>query len=274
MPRGLVTPKRLLSLIACSLAANICSGSSPLAEREGMYIGVFGGGGRASPTDLQQRGAVFLNPPNRLPFLPVNAQGSTGTSSRDVAVGGAHLGYEWRLRDLDSNWSLTAAAELEGLYLGSYSPTAEMPVRPRFLGTQYVTFPLTAGVLLTNAVFNLRTPWSDKLRPYVGAGIGVAFVSVRGSDSQNPSEPGINHFNTDRDASDSALAFQFKAGLKSEIHRNLYLTLEYRYLHIDPTSYIFGSTNYPGVHLPTTSWHVDLDRQQYHLVTAGLQYKF
>src|SRR3546814_7909204 len=41
-----------------------------------------------------------------------------------------------------SKWGLKPAAELEGIYLGKHSPTGTMPVRPRFLGTQYVTIPM------------------------------------------------------------------------------------------------------------------------------------
>src|SRR5690606_7290349 len=119
-----------------------------------------------------------------------------------------------------------------------------------------------------------KTPYSDRIFPYLGVGAGVAFTSVKGSDSANPSEPGINHFNSDPDASDTAFAMQFKVGVKGEISKNLYLFTEYRYLSISSTSYTFGSTDYPGVHLPTASWQVGMGRQHYNFVVAGLQYKF
>jgi len=45
-------------------------------------------------------------------------------------------------------------------------------------------------------------------------------------------------------------------------------------LSIDATSYKFGSTDYPGLHLPTATWHVNMGRQKYNLFVAGLQYKF
>jgi len=190
-------------------------------------------------------------------------------------LGGAHLGYQWDRWNLgQSQWGIKPAVELEGMYIGKHSPMGEMPVRPRALGMQYVTVPLTAGVLLANAVFTFQTPYSDRIFPYVGAGAGVAFLSIKGSDSANPSEPGINHFNSDPDASASAFAVQLKAGFKAEVHKNLYLFTEYRYLSIDSTSYTFGSTVYPGVHQSTDDWRVKLGRQKYNLFVAGLQYRF
>lgn len=254
----------------------LAAGTSLAAETldtQGPYIGLFGGLGAATATSLQQKGAVILPETAPIPILPINAQGST-SSSTSVAVGGAHLGYEWKSLGLGANWGLKPAAEIEGIYIGKHSPTGEMPVRPRFLGMQYVTVPTTAGVFLANAVFTLQTPYSNKIFPYLGLGAGVAFVSIKGSDSANPSEPGINHFNSDPDASDTAFAMQLKAGIKGEIHKNVFLFAEYRYLMVDSTRYKFGATDYPGVHLPTRSWDVNMGRQKYNLFVAGLQYKF
>lgn len=252
----------------------LCWGGASLAhetpDRQGAYVGLFGGAGAATATSLQQKGAVLFERGH----LPINAQGSTG-SSTSVAVGGIQVGYEWSRWGVDrSRWSLKPAAELEAIYIGKHSPTGNMPIRPRFLGTQYVDIPMTAGVLLANAVFTVQTPYSNRIFPYVGVGAGVAFTSIKGSDSANPSEPGINHFNSDPDASDSSFAVQLKAGVKGEISKKLTLFAEYRYLSIDATSYTFGPTDYPGVHHPTRSWEVNLGRQQYNLFITGLQYKF
>lgn len=256
----------LIGLIAAhpSLAADA-------ANDQGPYIGVFGGLGTATATSLRQQGAVLINPPV---ILPIDAKGSTGSGSH-VSLGGAHLGYEWNRLDFgQSKWGIKPAAELEGIYIGKHSPTGVMPVKPQVLGTQYVTIPKTAGVFLANAVLTIQTPYSNKVFPYLGVGAGVAITSIKGSDSANPSEPGINHFNSDPDASSSSFAMQFKAGLKGEITKNLSMFAEYRYLSIDATNYTFGATDYPGVHLPTKSWDVNLGRQQYNLFVAGLQYKF
>lgn len=267
----MVISRYALAVLGLLLVAN-----TPLvakADTQGPYIGLFGGLGAATATSLQQKGAVILPETAPVPILPINAQGSTSNST-SVAMGGAHVGYEWSRLGLGTNWGLKPAAEIEGVYIGKHSPMGEMPVRPRFLGMQYVTVPTTAGVFLANAIFTLQTPYSNKIFPYVGLGVGMAFVSIKGSDSANPSEPGINHFNSDPDASDTAFAMQLKAGIKGEIHKNVYLFAEYRHLTINATHYTFGATDYPGVHLPTRSWDVNMGRQQYNLFVAGLQYKF
>lgn len=241
------------------------------ASDQAAYFGLFGGRGAVTATSLQQKGAILINESRS---LPVNATGSTG-SSTSLSLGGVQAGYEWTRQNLgDSRWGFKPAAELEGFYLGKHSPTGEMPIIPHALGTQFVNIPTTAGVFLVNAVLTVQTPYSGKIFPYLGVGAGVALVSIKGSDSTNPSEPGINHFNSDPDASDSAFAWQLKAGIKAEVSKNLYLFTEYRYLSINSTRYTFGSTDYPGVHLPTLPWHVNLGRQQYNLFVAGLQYRF
>lgn len=264
-------PKYLLSAVFCSIVAANPAAAADTTDGAGLYVGAFGGVGASIATSLQQRGAVHLN--ERF-SLPINAKGSTASSTR-VSLGGAHVGYEWERRRLgQSNWAVKPAVELEGLYIGKHSPTGEMPVRPHALGMQYVTVPSTVGLLLANAVFTFQTPYSERLLPYIGAGAGVAFVSIKGSDSANPSEPGINHFNSDPDASDSAFAVQLKAGVKAQVNKNLSLFTEYRYLSIDSTRYTFGATDYPGLHQPTAPWRVDMGRQHYNLFIAGLQYRF
>lgn len=270
--RTMRKPLALFAIVASAATVSVAQAQTT-PESEGMYAGVFGGVGAATATSLQQRGAVILPAGQPLSLLPINAQGST-SSSTSVALGGAQLGYEWSGLKLGSDWAMRPAAELEGIYIGKHSPTGEMPVMPRFLGMQYVTVPTTVGALMANAVFTFETPYSKSILPYIGVGAGVAHVSIKGADSANPSEPGINHFNSDPDASDTAFAVQFKAGLKGEITKRLTLFAEYRRLSINSTSYKFGATDYPGVHFPTHTWKVDMGRQNYNLFVAGLQYKF
>lgn len=255
----------------CTLGIAAAFHASAAAAQEGPYIGLFGGTGASIATSLQQRGAVHLNERQN---LPINARGSTG-SSTSVALGGLHLGYAWNPKSIgQAGWAVQPAVEIEGLHIGKHSPMGEMPVMPRALGTQYVTVPMTSNVLLANFVLNVPTPYSDKITPYLGAGAGVAFLSIKGADSFNPMEPGINHFNSDPDARDTAFAVQLKAGLKADISKNLSLFTEYRHLSIDASRYTFGATDYPGLHLPTAHWRVDLGRQKYNLFVAGLQYRF
>lgn len=262
--------KRILAvaLTATGLTAPV---QAQAEANSGAYAGIFGGAGASIGKSLRQRGAVHIN--DRF-SLPIDAQGSTG-SSKSLGLAGLQLGYEWDAwRPGSTNWGLRPAVELEGIYLGKHSPTGEMPVHPAALGTQYVTVPTKVGLLMANAVFSFETPYSSKVFPYVGAGAGVAWVSIKNSYSDNPMEPGINHFNSDPDASATAFAMQFKAGIRAQISKKLHVFTEYRYLTVAPTRYNFGATDYPGLHLPTADWRVDMGRQKYNLFVAGLQYRF
>lgn len=237
----------------------------------GLYLGAFGGLGTPHSTSLQQLGTVYL--PRPLPDLPIDAKGNT--DKPNLALGGLQLGYEWdAIRGSQSGWGFRPAAELEGLYLGKHTPKGTMPVDPAFLGTQYVTIPMKGYLLMANAVVTLETPYSRRFFPYAGIGVGAARLSISGSDSANPSEPGINHFNSGSSASDTAFAYQLRLGIKGQLSRQLSIFTEYRYLDIAGTRYEFGRTNYPGEHPPTDSWDVRLGGLNYDLLIVGLQYRF
>lgn len=85
----------------------------------------------------------------------VDAQGQTG--GEPVGVLGLQAGYEWKPQPFgQTEWALKPAAELEGIYIGQQSPVGDMPINPGALGTQYVTLPMTVGVVLANAVLTVR----------------------------------------------------------------------------------------------------------------------
>jgi opacity protein-like surface antigen len=261
-----------LSLMMASFLffAGNCLASDTFNTR-GTYFGVFGGTGSSMGSSVQQVGTVITSSP-RVPDINVNANGFNGSARASVA--GLKLGYEWSgWSSMNSKWILRPAAELEGIYLNSTSDSV-LDITPYALGTQYVSLPLSAKIVLANAVLSIKTPFSDIFIPYIGGGVGGAWLFVRGSNSTNPSEPGINHFNSNPDASSSALAMQAKAGIRGQINRNLAIFMEYRYLSIQSSSYTFGATSYPGVHLPTTNWNVNVGRQAYNLVAAGIEYRF
>jgi opacity protein-like surface antigen len=259
----------LFSLL-CSRGASGPCGAADETSAQGAYIGVFGGFGSASATSLRQQGGFYLPGPLGT-RVKVDAKGSTGTSQPPVL--GVQAGYEWnRLKLGDSRWGVRPAVELEGLYIARHAPTGDMPITPSVLGTQYVTAPMTVGVLLAGVAFTLQTPYSGRILPYLGVGAGLARTSIQGADSVNPNEPGVNHFDSGADASAYAFAMQFKAGLKGEVAPNLLLFAEYRYLAINSTGYTFGSTRPP--HFPTDTWQVSLGPQAYNLVVAGVQFRF
>ena len=237
-----------LFALICSLGSSPCVAADTPSE-PGFYVGVFGGAGSASSMSARQEGGFYL--PGRLNTrVGVDTQGEERLRTRWRAGPPGGLRREAPgLRAI--GMGPEPAAELEGLYIGQQSPVGDMPINPGVLGTQYVTLPMTVGVVLANAVFNVQTPYSSKIFPYLGVGAGVARLSIQGANSTNPSEPGINHFDSWPDASATAFAMQFKAGVKGEVARNLLLFAEYRHLSINPTHYTFGETLPP--HLPTDS---------------------
>ena len=182
-----------LSALVCSLGPGP-GFASDTANGQGFYIGLFGGAGTASSMSARREGG-FYRPGPLNTRVGVDAQGQTG--GEPVGVLGLQAGYEWKPQAFgQTEWALKPAAELEGLYIGQQAPVGDMPITPGALGTQDVTLPMTVGVALANAVLTVQTPWSGRIFPDLGVGARVARLSIQGANSTNPSEPGINHFDS------------------------------------------------------------------------------
>lgn len=195
------------------------------------------------------------------------------TAGEPVGVLGLQAGYEGKRQTFgQSEWALTPAAELEGLYIGQQSPVGDMPINPSVLGTQYVTLPMTVGVVLANAVFTVQTPWSSKIFPYLGVGAGVARASHPGCQFHEPQRARHQTFRLMAGRVGDGLRDAVQGRPEREVVTNLHLFAEYRHLTLNPTQYTFGETLPP--HLPTDSWTVSVGRQSYNLFVAGLQVKF
>lgn len=234
-------------------------------------------------------------------FCDYNVTGKS--ESKTASIGGAQIGYElseFQIGSSSSGWGLRPAIELEGYYLGSSMNTNLSNPNPEaFAAVNSVgpnpnthsplaanshtfndTINLNMGVLLANTVFNFKTPWSNKILPYVGVGIGGAITSLSGANSTQTSNPqmptgyeaGINHFNSNNNATGSAFATQLKAGVRAELFDKFSIFAEYRYLNITDSGYTFGSTEYGLEHAKTTSWNVNLGSMNYHTGVFGIQY--
>lgn len=236
---------------------------------EKVYLGVFGGGGRPESVETSQFGTAFFDTP-----LAVDALGSTNTPSKGIV--GGQLGYRWLdVPFFNTQWNVTPAFEFEGYYLGKSTFRADLKNRGSVL-TEHdfsTSFPLDAGVFLTNAVVNFNSNGMQWLRPYVGVGVGGAVVRIENALSIQEvfPEPGLNHFNANPSDKDSAFAGQVKAGLNFNIWSHTNLFVEYRGLFLGNTHYTFGSTVAVG-HVPTSSWAVNMNHQFYNMGAAGLQF--
>ncbi|MBY0529642.1 MAG: hypothetical protein K2P51_05565 [Rhabdochlamydiaceae bacterium] len=235
-----------------------------------FYIGGFGGELFSNTAHVSQMGTALFQTVEGP--LAVEARGYTKKAS--PGFGGVQLGYEWSKRiDKCRHWALAPGAEMEGYWYSRHvkghlmnaTDTDRLPEHD-FLDT----FHMNAGVYLANFVLSLNNTW--KLSPYVAAGVGASRMSLRNAKSLQvaPKEPGINHFNSRTHDSSWAFAAQIKAGLRYKL-RWFHVFGEYRYLFVDFSNYIFGSTVYP-THAHTTPWNVKFQNIQYNGFAFGVQF--
>ena len=264
--------KRIL-LIAIACGISIISFSAPASQP--FYLGIFGGGGTFSADHLNQTGTALYGPGQGGP-LAVNANGSGSTSA--IGVGGINFGYQWKKPNdqPESQWGLVPAAEFEGYYLGGTQTGENLNnITNRLPEHDFrVTYPMNTGVLLVNGVLNIGNFYKNKLHSYVGAGIGTAIISISNANSSQtaPTEPGINHYNSNPNASDWTFATQAKAGLLLDLTSYMSIFAEYRFLYLSSSNYTFGSTQYP-THIATTNWSVNISGLCNNIGTIGLQFK-
>ena len=257
------------SLALMSIAAQAGT-MGPIAPIGGLYVGVFGGVGGVGSENLSQHGVAFLNSGGP---LAVNAYGRANNSDT-VGIGGGHIGYKFAPFKQGTPWTISPAVEFEGYYFGLTQRGEDIDNNTDRLDEHdfRVIYPMDNGVLLANGVLNFDKVFGS-VRPYVGAGIGGAIVSISNADSTQttPAEPNINHYNSDTSATDWTFAAQVKAGFNFELSQQVSLFAEYRFLFLSPTDFTFGSTQY-ATHARTTSWTINLDNMYYNMGTVGLRY--
>lgn len=259
-----------LSAINSSLLAWDCCDPCDACKGNRMYVGAFGGGIYSDSTKLSQMGTAFFTEAQGGP-LAVFAQGRAKKTSS--GFGGAQIGYEWSQSPC-SDWTIAPAAELEAFFYNNnkkghlINPTTRLPEHD-FVDS----FHMNASVLLVNAVFSLNNSCLWGFSPYVGGGIGATRISIRKAKSLQvaPAELGINHFNSKRSDSSWAFAAQAKVGLRYNICDSFHIFGEYRYLFVDSSNYILGSTVYP-THAPTSPWNLKVNNLHYNAFAFGIQY--
>lgn len=275
MPR--LFNKKLLSALLVLLSLNTTAslkgegcGYSSECDSGRLYIGGFGGQLFSNSTKFIQTGTAFFTEAEG-GALAVDARGHSKKHS--LGFGGAQIGYEWKGSEC-SDWSLNRAIEVEALFYRHthkahlINPTERLPEHDFFN-----TLPTTVGVYLANGVLSLNTCYCNDFHPYIGVGVGAANICIRKADSLqvDPPELGVNHFNSDRTDVTWAFAAQAKVGLRYNIWERFHIFAEYRFLYVDSSRFLFGSTAYAG-HAPTSTWNLDMKRNYFHAYTIGIQF--
>jgi len=262
----------LLSLSAMNSPLMACCDSSEECSR--LYIGAFGGGLYSNSSRVLQMGTALFPEGAEGGPLAVHAEGRTKATSS--GFGGAQIGYEWLQPIGCSDWSIGTAFEIEAYWyshtkkghLFNTTDTDRLPEHD-FLDS----FQMDSGVYLANAVFSLNNYCWSGFSPYVGVGVGATRISISNADSLQvaPVEPGINHFNSQRNDSSWAFAAQAKVGLRFNFCESFHIFGEYRYLFVDSSNYILGSTVYP-THVATAPWNIKVRNIQSNALVFGIQY--
>lgn len=237
-----------------------------------LYIGAFGGGIYSNSNKLSQYGTAFFSELKSIGPLPVIGEGHLNKTS--AGFGGAQIGYEWSKPGC-SGCSLATAGEVEVFFF-------RQKKKGHLINQTVVGLPehdfansfhMHSSVILANVVLSINNDCLCGFSPYVGGGIGAARVSLHDADSfqVEPVEAGINHFNSKRDDSAWTFGAQAKVGLRYNFCRLFHIFVEYRYLYVDSSKYILGSTNYT-THVPTSPWNVKVKDTHYNAFAIGFQY--
>lgn len=273
----------ILSISAASLVNARTISAESITPSGTIYIGAFGGAGGGTSVDLVQQGTALYNygsgsgSINNEGPLAVNSFGQSSSGSAWLA--GGQIGYRWSERPLhyfSSNWEFSPAAELEELYLGRSTMVGENLTNETTRLVEHnfrVTFPLQTGIFLVNGILNAQSASLGRFKPYIGVGAGVAVISVSNANSlqTTPLEAGVNHYNSDTNDTSIAFAAQPKIGVSFNISQNTNMFVEYRFLYLSASNYIFGSTVYP-THVATSNWDVKIGSQYYNMGTVGVRF--
>lgn len=181
---------------------------------------------------------------------------------------GAGVGYQinhWARVDatLDYDFKSDFEGSTSGVCQTTLDPTTDVPC------SSSDTSSYTALTLMANAYVDLGT--YSGFTPYVGAGIGGAYV--KWSDLDNTIDPSFVQGGviTHEGSSDWRFAYALMAGVSYDINHKLSLDLGYRYKHIQG-GHMFGYANNGTVGFGAGPGYDEGITQ--HTVRAGLRYKF
>lgn len=232
------------------------------------YVGAFGGWIFSNSSRAYQMGTAFFL---EIEDGPLAVYGQGNMHGKGFGFGGVQIGYE-APQSLGC-WNFSVGGELEAFF-GSNTRDGHL-INPTDRLDEHdfdVSFGLNYSVILANAVFSFKN-LVPCVTPYVAGGLGAARISLRHANSLQiePAEPGVNHFDSKRGDSAWTFAAQVKAGIRYNIWGSLNVFGEYRYIFLDASNYILGSTVATG-HPATSPWNVKVYGTSYNALVFGVQY--
>jgi len=283
-------------------------------DGRGYYVGAFAGIGRTDNQDIRQTGTAYkygsLYNAGYSDFdvhVDVN-----GNAQRDTAgLGGIHGGYEWAATSwgikpaieieayyLHSDQKSDLANANGEIFTVAGTNTVIVPGTTSGFNNSFQTavvdhyaadehrfansMKLNGAVFMANGVFTYET--HSMIKPYVGVGVGFAYLNMSSAQSLQTSPASgsyemagpvpVNHFNSNQEDSTFVFAAQTKLGLRAALSEKISAFGEYRLLHLDSADYTFGSTNYPGLHSPTSVWNVSNGSMNIQNIVVGIDYAF
>lgn len=258
------------ALVSVSVIQSLSGWDRCEADSESrLYVGAFGGVLYSNANLMHQYGTAFFAEASLGP-LPIIAEGKLNNIT--CGFGGIQIGYEV---SKPGYLNLEPAGELEAFFF-------KQKKKGHLINQTVIGLPehdfadsfhMDSSIVLANVVLSMKTDSFFGLSPYVGGGIGAAHLSLSKADSLQlePVEAGINHFNSNRKDDSWAFAAQVKAGLRYNFCQNFHIFAEYRYLYVDDSKYVLGSTNYP-THVPTSPWNVKVKYTYFNAFAIGLQF--
>lgn len=230
------------------------SANEALGPKSGLYFGIFGGAAFG-----MSNGVSALDSP---PLFSAGGRATPGTA----AVAGIQVGYNFRSIALDSakSYWLQPAAQFEAFYLGQATESGSLTggvVGTAVSSSNQFGSNLNMGVFLVDGVAKFVTPIG--LVPYIGGGIGGAYLASSGTSFVGPS--GADLLSTGSYAQ-GAFAGQGLVGLQYNLSEHWSLFAEYKILYIKETqfSYLMTSGNTMLIKYP----------ESYNIAIAGIRFQF
>jgi opacity protein-like surface antigen len=233
----------------------------------GSYVGAFGG-----ITVLQDSDAT-LNASKVVPGLPGDF--NLKDNNRIGPVGGIKAGFQFPMNPIgDSAFSYGFGAETEVFYAGyNYegvaATSAALSGLPGTADTTYKT-DLDLYIFSVNGLAKLQI-W--QFRPYVGAGVGAAYVQSRNATLKNPTAlPGVpanGNVLAEDSQNDLQIALQGIAGGEFFVTHNFSIFAEYKMLVLPDLAF-----DYDDAAGKNSKVNIEFTPMALHLLTAGAKFYF